>query len=128
MEAGLMGFRVVGYDIVPSMVDSARKNLEHYGIKNAVLMVVDAFKTHPEADAIVTDLPYGKNTKAKEPVQRMLNDFLKRVLQWNVSRMVVMVPSTVKAESEDWEIHQDFQYYIHRSMTKRILVMVRSPR
>ncbi|KUJ99281.1 MAG: tRNA-(G10-N2) methyltransferase, partial [Thermococcales archaeon 44_46] len=42
IEAGLMGLKVYGVDLRRDMVEGARRNLEHYGVKNYVLKQGDA--------------------------------------------------------------------------------------
>ncbi|MBU1705094.1 MAG: methyltransferase domain-containing protein, partial [Nanoarchaeota archaeon] len=62
IEAGLMGLKTVGYDLYLSMLDKAKKNLDHFKIKNYKLIKKDATKLSRKFDYIVTDVPYGLNT------------------------------------------------------------------
>ena len=66
IEAGLMGLSVVGYDIDQIMLNRAKINLLYYEVNDFKLNLKDALKLKSRISYIVTDLPYGKNTKKTE--------------------------------------------------------------
>ncbi len=63
IEAGLMGLRVYGVDVRPEMVEGAKLNLEHYGIRDFDVRLGDATRLEEvfdrEFEVVVTDPPYG---------------------------------------------------------------------
>jgi tRNA (guanine10-N2)-dimethyltransferase len=65
IEAALMGYRAIGSDIDPRMVDGSRMNLDSLGL-DADLHTVDVSRAADGLDvvpaAIVTDPPYGRST------------------------------------------------------------------
>src|SRR3989338_159585 len=74
VEAGLLGINVIGVDNEQKMINACLENLNYYGIKDCKLLINDATKITTkelglkakEITAIVTDVPYGKNTKKIE--------------------------------------------------------------
>ena len=58
LEAQALGRLAYGCDINPRMVGMSRKNLAHYGY-TADIQLMDACECQQQADAVVTDLPYG---------------------------------------------------------------------
>jgi predicted RNA methylase len=59
LEAACVGLEATGVDSNPRMVGMSRRNLAHYGYA-ATVETGDALTTAMTADAIVTDLPYGR--------------------------------------------------------------------
>jgi tRNA (guanine10-N2)-dimethyltransferase len=117
IEAGLMGLEIMGSDIDPEMIRKCSLNLSHYGLK-AELSVRDGTLPHDEK-YIVTDLPYGRNTYLEEG---LYGKFLESIS--NVKKAVVMFPNKVPRKlMKKLIIEQDFSVYIHKSLTKRIVVV-----
>jgi len=59
LEAQAVGLQAFGSDWNPVMVSMSRKNLAHFGYPVAVKRL-DARRQRQAADAVVTDLPYGR--------------------------------------------------------------------
>lgn len=75
LEAGLMGYRAVGSDLDPRMVEGTAENLAHWDVRAAHLFACDVraapdrFREETgmaQPDAIVTDLPYGQSASTRE--------------------------------------------------------------
>ncbi len=65
VEAGLMGFPGLGFDLNKVMVEGARVNLDHYGLWNIEVLRADATRMplhSSSVGAIGTDPPYGRST------------------------------------------------------------------
>jgi tRNA G10 N-methylase Trm11 len=62
LEAQALGLTAYGIDWNPKMVFMSRRNLEHFGYTVEV-MCGNALDCQRTADAIVTDLPYGRSLK-----------------------------------------------------------------
>jgi tRNA (guanine10-N2)-dimethyltransferase len=118
IEAGLCGVGVHGLDVKDEMVSGSERNLEEYGIINhdirqgEVSRIDEVFQR--DFDAIVTDLPYGKSSKAAgNPVEEFLEfieDFEETVVfVWN--------------EEELNGYTADFSVYVHGSLTRYIFVL-----
>ena len=59
LEAKLLGLTAYGCDINPRMVGMSRKNLAYFGY-TAQVQLLEARDCQQQADAVVTDLPYGR--------------------------------------------------------------------
>lgn len=129
IEAGLIGLSCTGTDIDHSMAERARKNLERYGVE-ANVHVQDALDNEDPAETIVTDLPYGRNSKAEDLVT-LYKGFLERA---KTKRMVIGFPSLVDpralAEAAGWTVLHEFTWRLHKSLIKHVLVLEKqfSPR
>jgi len=59
LEAQSLGLTAYGCDINPRMVGMSKKNLDHFGYTDDV-QLLNAQECQQQADAVVTDLPYGR--------------------------------------------------------------------
>ncbi len=131
IEASLLGCQVVGVDALPRMVRSARRNLAHFGLKSFGLLRGDA-RNLPlrNVDAIATDPPYGTGASTlKSTTKDILSNFLpqaKMVLSKG-GRVVFASPlgtgGVHLAEAEGFEVVDRHELYVHRSLTREILVL-----
>ncbi|MBI2549462.1 hypothetical protein HYW21_09025 [Candidatus Woesearchaeota archaeon] len=126
IEAGLMGFQVKGYDLDPRMITKCEQNLLHYGIQQYELFVQNALTLTTPFPYLVMDLPYGRNTSKKGLSELYFNvgRWLQDVL---LERAVVVLPHTIDLQqlwsSFRLNCKQRFTVYIHRSLTKQIVVV-----
>lgn len=125
IEAGILGFKLIGSDIDPAMIKRAKINLAAMKLK-ATLKVADATKMNAKADYIVTDLPYGLNTKGKElPI--MYLKFLKQLKKCLKKRAVVVFPHFVDhhklLKQAKLVIAEEFSQRVHFSLTRNIVVI-----
>ena len=60
IEAISIGIRAFGCDSNPLMVQASMDNMKHFGM-DAMIALADARNISGKFDAVVTDLPYGKN-------------------------------------------------------------------
>lgn len=117
IEAALMGFSVIGYDIDAMQITRAGKNLRYYHTK-AKLLTLDALTSKTKADAIVTDIPYGKSSKSGD-VSTLANKFLAHAKNLT-DNMVIIYPDFIKPDFYGWEIEKEYSVYIHKSLTRKI--------
>lgn len=125
IEAGLIGMKAKGTDINKEMVGKAKQNLMHFGIKKYSIKKGDALKIG-KCKYVVTDLPYGKNTKSID-VNPFYNKFL-NILKKNLSgRAVIGFPDFVDykklLKKNKFKIDAEFSYYLHKSLSKKIVVI-----
>ena len=149
IEAGLMGLDVVGNDLYNEMLDRAKVNLKHYKIK-ARLMNKDALTFKGKLDYVISDPPYGlnvpvwirekgKNRKLllrkadKKERIKMLESFyykffrnLKIVFK---KKAVIALPNYIGyrklIKKAGLKIEKEFTQFIHGSLTRKILVLVK---
>lgn len=69
LEAASLGLDAYGVDWKPAMVGMTRENLAHFGYSGTVVLA-DSRVHRQEADAVVTDLPYGNAIDADEATIR----------------------------------------------------------
>ena len=120
-----MGFEVTGYDIIKEQIRRSKTNLDHYGIKKSMLEVRDATMPLGKSDAIVTDLPYGKGSVARDPEQLYLSFF--RNAEQSSSNLIAIVPDFMEYEKiiamTKWKVLDRFKVFVHKSLTRNILKM-----
>jgi tRNA (guanine10-N2)-dimethyltransferase len=131
IEASLLGCEVVGVDALSRMVRSTRRNLSHFGLKSYGLLRGDA-RNLPlrEVDAIATDPPYGTGASTlKSTTKDILSCFLpqaKTILSGG-GRVVFACPlgtgGVDLAESQGFKVFDRHELYVHRSLTREILVL-----
>lgn len=131
IEAGLMGAEVYGCDIDDEAVEGCKKNLELYKIDGKV-EVNDALLLECDRpfDAIATDPPYGISASTKglgllELYKKSLNSIF-RVLKDDGYACIVgpeRVPMEQVAEDAGFKIEGVHLERVHRSLTRRILVL-----
>ena len=75
LEAWAAGMRALGSDLNPKLVGMTRANLEHFGYPRWVCNA-DAATFAARADAVVTDLPYGRQSPREDGLyERLLANF-----------------------------------------------------
>jgi len=145
IEAGLIGLKVIGYDIDQIMINRAKINLEYFGIdkksyelkkKDALSISDSSMKNSSRIKCIVADLPYGKNTKLSE-FKHVYFEFLDSLSKVIFKRAVLGFPVFRKDGKEicaDYnkmildrglKIAYSFDQYLHKSLSKRIFVIER---
>ncbi len=121
IEAGLMGFKITGYDIDAEQLERAEENLNHYSLEHK-LEKKDAVEIKNRFDCVVTDVPYGKNSKASDK-KKLYSDFLKNAKKIT-SNLIVAFSSSPELKDmikkSGWEINNNFSVYIHSTMTREI--------
>lgn len=126
IEAGLMNLKPIGYDINPVMLKMSKLNLDYYKIKNYNLSNKDATTLNKKIPYLVTDLPYGLNTK-KQDLKKLYLGFLKNLGKILTRRAVVVFPHFISykplLKKTNLKIRAEFTYYIHKSLSKRIVIL-----
>lgn len=127
IEAALSGRKCFGYDISKWMLEKCTENLKHYQIKNAAVQQGDATTFRKKCDAIVTELPFGKNTKSQDLIL-LYTRFLQNASR-NTSTIVMSFPDFIDykkiCQKTKWKIQYDFAWYLHASLSKHIVVLKR---
>jgi tRNA (guanine10-N2)-dimethyltransferase len=128
IEAGLMGYEILGYDIDQGMIERCRANLSHYRLNGYRLEKGDATQALEKADVIVTDLPYGRNSRVTEKdLDKLYSGFLKAAASSSKAAVIVFPDSsdyTKIISNSGWKMGSSFRHYIHRGLS-RIIVKLR---
>jgi len=127
IEAARRKFRTTGYDIDKRVIGKAKLNLLYLGIKNVILEKRDALTMDKKFSAVVTDMPFGKNSKVKMELKELYSAFLKKALKYT-KIIVIGMPAEIPKSiiPAQWKIINFFDIYIHKSMTKRIYLLKKS--
>ncbi len=136
VEAGLMGYSVVGADIEEAMVKGVKTNLRHFNINDFTIIHADIDELPSKLssifkiDTIVTEPPYGRATTTSGVT---LERLMKRSFEvfWEIlpkkGRLVISLPD-VKfiSYAKNYFIKlEEFRIRIHKSLTKYIFVLER---
>ncbi len=126
IEGAYSGRKMCGYDISAWMLEKCRTNLKNYKLKVPVF-VGDAAAFVKKCDAIVTELPFGKNTKSQDLIS-LYTCFLENAKK-STKIIVVSFPDFIDYKKiinkTGWKIENDFAVYVHKSLTKHVVVMKR---
>ena len=124
IEAARRKFRTTGYDIDKKAIGKAKLNLLHLGIQNVVLEKRDALTMNKRFSAVVTDMPFGKNSKVEMELKELYSAFLNKALKYTKT-IVIGMPANISKQiiPAQWKIINFFDIYIHKSMTKRIYLL-----
>ena len=125
LEAGLLGFKVTGIDHDSRMIERAQTNLDAFDI-DAELIHGDALDEPFDADTVVTDVPYGRNSTTSKPADELFASFLERLGDSDVKRAVICHPAE-ESFSDLISVLDDnpesFDFYVNSNLTRRITVL-----
>lgn len=125
IEAGLMGFKVIGYDIDELMIGRAQANLKHFKIEHS-LRRKDAAKISIKYQYIVADLPYAISSRTQD-LQALYPAFLKNLKKILKTRAVICFPSFIRHKKfiKDAKLNlvAEYSYYLHKSLSKTVCVI-----
>ncbi len=133
IEAGLIGCRVVGFDVQWRMVRGSLRNLRYYGVMPEGMLRADA-RCPPirQVDSMVTDPPYGRSAKTLgRPVNAIVKDFLSTAADCvpRGRRVCVASPKDARidgmVEGSGFKLVESHYVYVHRSLTREIAVLER---
>jgi tRNA (guanine10-N2)-dimethyltransferase len=130
IEAGLMGFNVVGSDIEEKMIEGCKKTLEFYNITNYQLHCSDIGEINryiTTVDSIVTDLPYGKSTttKGEDIIQLYDRSFsnISNLLKTGCKAVVGIQNEDLISLGEKYlSFVEKYSFKVHRSLTRHFVV------
>ncbi|MCK8519823.1 methyltransferase domain-containing protein [Methanoculleus sp. 7T] len=125
LEAREIGVRVLGSDFDPAMVAGYRQNLP-----GSEVMIADATAVpicDHTLDAVVTDLPYGQSVRIRaESMDRLYDGSLaevRRILRPGRRAVVVTHRDITDIAARHFTILQEHEQRVHKSLTRRILVL-----
>jgi len=123
IEAGLVGCKLKGNDINKKMLQRTELNLKAFKLK-AKLTQGDALKIKSEADAVVTDLPYGRGSYHNLEIDELYSEFLKKApnMLKKGKYMVVVFPKKIKIKTKLKKI-KELEFYTHHSLTRQIVIL-----
>ncbi len=132
IEACLVGAYGLGLDVDKRMVFGGRRNLRGFGLdrESQVLRGDARFLPFREVDAIAGDVPYGRASSTKGAASRDLLEALlvrgRRCLRHGGRLVVMHQKSAPLGEPKGFEVLGEYEFYVHRSLTRVISVLRKS--
>ncbi|MBT3406202.1 methyltransferase domain-containing protein [Candidatus Woesearchaeota archaeon] len=125
IESSLMGVKATGYDVDERLIKKCKANLKHYNLK-AKVKLSDATKLNEKFDYVFTDLPYARGTKSID-LDETYSKFMNLSYRYVRTSMVVVFPDFVDYRKYlgRWKVGKKFSQYVHKSLSKNILVLVK---
>ncbi|MFA6073706.1 MAG: hypothetical protein WC758_06325 [Candidatus Woesearchaeota archaeon] len=120
LEAITCGLIATGTDIDPLMIKRAELNLKNEIVK---LIEMDALNWNEKIECIVTDLPYGKSSKLELELNDLILKFLNHYSSLTDKIVFCFLDGTLFEIPKPWSVKYEFKIYIHKSMTRRIVVL-----
>lgn len=115
------GLDAYGSDINLEMIEKSKNNLLFYNMP-AQVECKDAFKITGKYDAIITEVPFGKTTVIDRSVPKLVKDFLNHA-KTVTNTVVISMPSNYRYSFLGWDKTLDEKWYLHKSLSKRIVVL-----
>jgi len=126
IEAADMGIEVIGIDLKEKMVEYSKGNLKHYGFEGKLINSDFEEINKQKFSSIVCDPPYGiASTSGGETIENLMGrslDVFQRKLRKG-QRLVIAVSNPSIIEHPNLKLLQKFEWYIHKSLTRNIIVL-----
>lgn len=130
LEAYLVGARVVAADRSDAMSRGAAANMRHFGQTWLGVLLADCARLPlARADAVATDIPYGRasSTRGRDPSE-ILGSLLASIadIMPDGSGLVVMHPKELAVEGGgDFVLKEEHDLHVHKLLTRTISVLGR---
>jgi len=126
IEAADMGMEFIGIDLKEKMVEYSKGNLKHYGFEGKLINSDFEEINKQKFSSIVCDPPYGiASTSGGETIENLMGrslDVFQRKLRKG-QRLVIAVSNPSIIEHPNLKLLQKFEWYIHKSLTRNIIVL-----
>jgi tRNA (guanine10-N2)-dimethyltransferase len=121
LEAESMGIRAIGLDFDKKMFEATKDNLKLNGYKSKIFNsdFQELVKITEKFDGIVTDLPYGKNTKISEKPEEILKRFISILPK---KKKIAIMYKKELGDNLKLNGLKKYQIYRHKSLTRTILI------
>ncbi|UCC33461.1 MAG: RsmD family RNA methyltransferase, partial [Candidatus Bathyarchaeota archaeon] len=134
LEAGLIGCRVIGFDVQHQMVAGSLQNLHYYGLESEGMVAADARRPPiTKTDCVVTDPPYGRSaTTLGLNLQDLVEEALlaMETMLPRGRRVCIASPESIGIGEIGKDIGlkhiESHLVYVHRSLTREIAVFERA--
>ena len=126
IEAADMGMKAKGIDLLEKMVVNSKGNLEHFRLEGKIKKGDVEESKNQSFEAIVTDPPYGfasstGGEKISELLQRAMNIFSEAMEKGK--RIVMAISNPELIQTTNFKKIYQFEWYIHKSLTRYIMVL-----
>jgi len=126
IEAADMGMKAKGIDLLEKMIVNSKGNLEHFGLEGDIEKGDVGESKNQRFEAIVTDPPYGiasstGGEKISELLQRAMTIFSEAMEEGK--RIVMAISNPELIQTTNFKKIYQFEWYIHKSLTRYIMVL-----
>ena len=126
IEAADMGIKAKGMDLLEKMIVNSKGNLEYFGLEGKIKKGDVEESKNQSFEAIVTDPPYGiasstGGEKISELLQRTMNIFSEAMEKGK--RIVMAISNPELIQTTNFKKIYQFEWYIHKSLTRYIMVL-----
>jgi len=126
IEAADMGLDITGIDLKEKMVEYSKGNLKHYGFEGNLINSDFEEINNQDFSSIVCDPPYGiASTSGGENIEELMKrslDVFQRKLNKG-QRLVIAVSNPDIIKHPNLKLLYKFEWYIHKSLTRNIIVL-----
>ena len=121
LEAESMGIHAIGLDFDKKMFEATKDNLKINGYKSKIFNsdFQELVKISEKFDGIVTDLPYGKNTKISEKPEEILKRFISILPK---KKKIAIMYKKELGDNLKLKGLKKYHIYRHKSLTRTILI------
>ena len=121
LESESMGINAIGIDFDEKMCEISKENLKINNYKSKILKsdFQELVKISNDFDGIVTDLPYGRSSKASEKPEEILRKFIAIIPKHK--KIAIMYKKELDPKMKLKGLKK-YQIYRHKSLTRTILI------
>jgi tRNA (guanine10-N2)-dimethyltransferase len=121
LESEAMGIHAIGFDFDEKMCKISKENLKENGYKSKVFNsdFQELTKITQDFDGIVTDLPYGRSSRASEKPEEILKRFFSILPKRK--RIAIMYKKELENKLRLKGLKK-YEIYRHKSLTRTILI------
>ena len=121
LEAESMGIHAIGMDFDEKMFNIAKENLEENKFKSEIFNTdfQEILKIPEKYDGIVTDLPYGLNSKTSKKPEEILKRFISILPK---RKKIAIMYKKEFGDNLKLKGLKKYQIYRHKSLTRTILI------
>jgi len=121
LEAESMGIHAIGVDFDKKMFKIAKENIKENKFKSEIINAdfQEMLKISGKYDGIVTDLPYGLNSKTSEKPEEVLKRFISILPK---QKKVAIMYKKELGDNLKLKGLKKYQIYRHKSLTRTILI------
>ncbi|NHI92774.1 MAG: methyltransferase domain-containing protein [Candidatus Lokiarchaeota archaeon] len=135
IEAHYLNIKTIGIDIDKNMIKGSLINLKYHKIYNSHLIqgdIKNLMFSINKINSIVSDPPYGRSSSThKKTLVQLINNFFQNSLDLLKRNGYICIALPEQIDIKDYadanrlEIKQDIKFYVHKSLTRKILVLKR---
>ena len=126
IEAADMNLNIIGIDLKEKMVEYSTGNLKHFGFKGKMIESDFEKINDIKFNSIVCDPPYGiASTTGGEEISSLIKRFIRSIENKMIKgqRLVIALNDTKLLKKQKLKIIYQFKWYIHKSLTRNIMVL-----